>query len=241
MSFVTWGDLVDYHCSTREVHVGTTRAKNPFYEPFSTRRFNYSSSTDSSACRLIFSKEVLRNATNKTLCRKGRFLWCRNLSYEGKASTGLRRISFTVDGGMKRFTVQENNVLCVPSKVFVNNNKYFRTKDKTFVPFSTVFSYSNALRIMANGSALSPDELMSEVTKDNPFKPGCLVSPRLGYFYPDTGGGPLPRNLEHPCGIVLGRAFLNNDVLGRELYRVRFGETTYERIHPIQLEVINEV
>ena len=34
---------------------------------------------------------------------------------------------------------------------------------------------------------------------------------------------------------------MNEEFIGREFYRVRFGDTTYERVHPVQLEIINEV
>ena len=45
----------------------------------------------------------------------------------------------------------------------------------------------------------------------------------------------------HPCGIVLGRSLPVDSFAGKEFYRVRFGDTTYERIHPVQMEIINEV
>jgi hypothetical protein len=45
----------------------------------------------------------------------------------------------------------------------------------------------------------------------------------------------------HPVGVVLGRARNVSPHSGRELYRVSFAETIYEEVHPIQLEVINEV
>ena len=49
------------------------------------------------------------------------------------------------------------------------------------------------------------------------------------------------RQQQHPCGIVLGRSFDRDDYMGREFYRVRFGDTTYERVHPVEMEIINEV
>ena len=45
----------------------------------------------------------------------------------------------------------------------------------------------------------------------------------------------------HPYGIILGRARENTAYSGRELYRVNFGGTIYEQVHPVQLEVIGEV
>ena len=45
----------------------------------------------------------------------------------------------------------------------------------------------------------------------------------------------------HPYGIILAPSFNNTDYSGREFYRVRFGGTTYEKVHPVQMEIINEV
>ena len=45
----------------------------------------------------------------------------------------------------------------------------------------------------------------------------------------------------HPVGVVLGRSRDVSPHSGRELYRVSFAETIYEEVHPIQLEIINEV
>ena len=46
---------------------------------------------------------------------------------------------------------------------------------------------------------------------------------------------------EHPCGIILGPSRNDNEYVSREFYRVRFGGTTYEKVHPVQMEIINEV
>ena len=46
---------------------------------------------------------------------------------------------------------------------------------------------------------------------------------------------------DHPVGVVLGPARGISPHSGKELYRVSFAETIYEEVHPIQLEVINEV
>jgi hypothetical protein len=45
----------------------------------------------------------------------------------------------------------------------------------------------------------------------------------------------------HPVGVVLGRSRNVSPHSGRELYRVSFADTIYEEVHPVQLEVINEV
>jgi hypothetical protein len=139
--------------------------------------------------------------------------------------------------------VAENNVLCIPSKAFINNNTYFRASDKTFLGFSSVFGYGPLLSSMRKNMNISKKKLHAELERDNPLRPGTLVAPRLGYFYPlPSHPHPLPRwQEEHPCGVILGAAFDTADYLGRQLYRVRFGGTTYEKVHPAQMEIINEV
>jgi hypothetical protein len=235
VSFPTWEHLSQYYCA-REY-------KNPYFEKFACRRYNSSSATDRSACRLVFLKAVLEDPVNKTLCRNGRFIWCKNFRYEGRTAGGLRQISFTVDKGNKRFQISENNILCIPSKVYISNNHYFRPKATTFAGFSTVFSYRHVLTSMVRNSSLERDELLHLLEADNPYKPGSLVVPRLGYFHPYStvlASIKEPR-AEHPCGIILGKTFVKDDCVSKELYRVRFGSTTYERVHPIQMEIINEV
>lgn len=238
MPLPTWGNLVDNFCSTK-------KGANPNYEDFSVRRYNFSATTDSSSCRLIFLRGVLQDDLNKTLRRQGRFIWCRNLRYEGRNSEGFRSMSFTVDKGRKRFCVGENNILCLPSNTCVNNSRYFRSKQKVFTPFSSVFSYANSLAIMARNSDLSRDQLVLQIEKDNPYKPGTLVSPRLGYFHPDINPDKLNKKIhsdrEHPCGLILGPSTEDSNYVDKEFYRVRFGDTTYEKIHPVQLEIINEI
>ena len=186
MSFPTWGDLFDNYCSHTTIKTSLGLKQNLFYEEFARRRYNPSPISDTSCCRLVFLKDVLHNPTNKTLCRQGRFIWCKNLHYEGRDDNGYRQISFTIDKGKKRFKVSEKNMLCLPSKVFIHNNRYFR---------------SNSV-----GD-----------TKQN-------MSGR-----------------DHPCGIILGKSLVDNDYVGREFYRVRFGNTTYEKVHPVQMEILNEV
>ena len=233
MNLPTWGDLTAFYCSNKSEH-------NPYFEDFSVRRYNYASSLDRNVCRLVFLKDVLKDKSNKTLCRSGRFIWCKKLRYEGKDEKGLRQVSFTVDKGKKRFLVSENNVLCVPSKVYVGNNKYFRSKLKTFHPFSSVFSYNNTLAMMSRADTQEIGQFREAIEKDNPYKPGTLVAPRIGYFFPEVSSGQAP-DQQHPCGIILGKEIIEDQFIGKEFYRVRFGNTTYEKVHPIQMEILNEV
>jgi hypothetical protein len=238
----TWQQLVEYYCTASHHRLLNKRISNPFYEELACRRYNHAASSDTTSCRMVFLKDVLKGGDNKTLRRDGRFVWCHDLHYEGRDDQGFRQISFSVDKGKKRFTIPECNMLCVPSSVYVNNNRYFRSKEKTFFAFSTVFGYANTRAMLAKSSGVSLGEFTEIVDQDNPYKPGTLVAPRLGYFYPHDVPATKPQPLleSHPYGIILGRTPLN-DHMGREFYRVRFAGTTYERVHPVQLEIVNEV
>jgi|TARA_A100001015_G_scaffold216743_1_gene243429 hypothetical protein len=244
MKFPTWEELLTHHCTVSRYSTPEgSRRENYYHESFAVRRFNVSSGDDTHEFRFVFLKAVLENVSNSTLCRHGRFIWCRNLRYEGVSDLGYRQVSFTVDQGKKRFRVSENNMLCIPSKIFVSNNRFFRTKDKTFMPFSSAFSYSNSVKAMALAENSSAETLLERIERDSPFKPGTLVVPRVGYFYPAiqpelTSTQSLKHS--HPCGIILGPSLVD-DYIGRELYRVRFGATTYEKVHPIQMEIINAI
>jgi hypothetical protein len=228
----TWKSLTESYCSVSR--------GNPYHEEFATRRYNYSPTNDRYRCRLIFLKGVSEDPRNKTLRRHGRFIWCKNMVYEGRGTHGFREVSFTVDEGHKRFQVSENNILCIPSKTYVNNNKYFRSALKTFLPFSSVFAYRHTLWMMHQNSTFSRQDLEETIKAESPYRAGTLVAPRLGYFHPEA---PLPPSCEstHPCGIVLGPSALGENPAGKEFYRVRFAGTTYEKVHPVQLEIINEV
>mgnify|MGYP003986309931 CR=1 FL=1 len=232
MSLPTWEDLTQSYCSVS--------AGNPYQEEFASRRYNYSPTNDRHSCRLVFLKDVLRDSRNKTLCRNGRFIWCKNMVYEGRGTHGFREVSFTIDEGRKIFQVAENNILCIPSKTYINGSKYFRSPLKTFLPFSSVFAYRRTLGMMHHNSALSRQELEGTMKAESPYRAGTLVAPRLGYFHPEVQNPPS-RGSAHPCGIILGPSFLGENLAGKEFYRVRFADTTYEKVHPVQLEIINEV
>lgn len=254
MKFPTWSELEYYYCTLRKVpstlalpSSGGKWVLNPLYEEMATRRFNYASDNDESRLRLVFLKGVLCDATNKTLQRNGRFIWCSKMQYEGRDDEGYRQVSFTIDKGKKRFLVAEKNILCVPSQTYVSNNRYFRSKDQTFLPFSSVFGYKKAILMMHKRAweGESIEDFTARLRRASPYQIGGLVIPRLGYFYPHSSHPellPISKGAaDHPCGIILGPSLGNVDYLGREFYRVRFGATTYERVHPIQMEIINEV
>lgn len=244
MSFYTVGELLDSYCTIKSIYSSGRyfSNENPYYEDFSTRRYNYSPSEDRHKIRLIFLRSVLLDPNNKTLRRGGRFIWCKNILYNGRDDKGMRTISFTVDNGNKRFVVAEDECLCIPSKSYVNNNQLFRTKDKTFFPFSSVFSYDKAIKMMSKGKGIDPEKMKKIIKEQKPFRPGTLVGPKKGYFYPMASlNSPYIRDEKHPCGIILGESFLENKHINREFYRVRFGDITYEKVHPIQMEIINEV
>jgi len=79
-----------------------------------------------------------------------------------------------VDRGQKRFAVPENNILSVPSKIYVSNNRYFRTKDKTFNSFSSVFSHRNCVQSMAKNGGHDLEQFKKIISSDNVYKPGSL-------------------------------------------------------------------
>jgi hypothetical protein len=237
VKFPTWEQLTSGFCSIEK--------DNPYFERFARRRFNYAATLDKQSCRMIFLKDVLAEKTNKTLYRNGRFIWCRNLRYEGINESGYRTVSFTIDKGRKRFFIPENNMLCLPSRICIGYNRYFSSKFKTFLPFSTAFGYKSCINMMARSGDLNREELIQTISDDCPYRPGTLISPRQGYFYPEGDMDKLKKEgrfqQEHPCGIILGPSLIENDYVSNEFYRVRFGKTTYERVHPVQMEIVNEV
>jgi hypothetical protein len=101
--------------------------------------------------------------------------------------------------------------------------------------------------MMAKNGGHDKEHFEDMIKGDSPFKPGTLVAPRIGYFHPESAPNVVGStasfllDTEHPCGIVLGRSLIDDRYIGKEFYRVRFGDTTYERVHPVQMEIINEV
>ena len=287
----SWFDLADQFCARRTCLGGTP---NPRFEVCTSRRYNYAQSRDSKSVRLVFLQGAYDDHSHKTLCRNGRFIWCKKLRYEGLDSEGLRCISFTIGKGQKRFTVCEKNVLCLPSSVYVNNNSYIRNYDKIFTAFASVFCYDKAVRMMFRNDAThtSLENFQQTLDRHRPYKTGTLVAPRFGYFTPNrtvlsdtlqdlcrsycaanychesysdlahilSRASAMPKSSEHknliahffewsqttpaalhPYGVILGPARNASGYAGRELYRVNFGGTIYERVHPVQMEIVSEV
>lgn len=291
----TWYDLGDHFCAREESLLDG--GPNTHFERFAARRYNYAHSHASGQVRLVFLQRVAENPANKTLFRNGRFVWCKSLRYEGTNDRGYRQVSFTLKKGRKVFKVSEEDVLALPSNIFINNNSFFRKYNKVISSFSSVFEYREAVKIMRNNTAQrhhSLEDYVGFLASQSPFQPGALVSPRRGLFFPKVDKfkqkmdelalvycsekgitkhsqelanyltGPVRAHTPpaedlvsiftdfnewstthhdaiHPVGVVLGRARNVSPHSGRELYRVSFGDTIYEEIHPIQLEIINEV
>jgi len=239
LRFPTWQQLIDTYCYKQWIKINGRPLPNPHYEHLASRRYNFSAIEDEGSCRLVFLNPVLKDPRNKTLVRGGRFIWCRNLNYNGLNEEGFRTISFTVDQGSKVFTVSERNVLCIPSNNFINNNRRYGGKEKIFRGFSSVFSYKNTLDMMSNAKNIKREDLLRLIENDNPFKPGTLVTARMGYYFPKSFAGQrIKYEEEYPCGIILGRSLDSDNVHGREFYRVRFNNETHESVHPVQMEII---
>ena len=291
----TWYDLADHFCA-RESSL-LDGGKNKYFERFAARRYNYAHNPPFGSVRLVFLKEVAKDKNNKTLVRNGRFIWCKDLKYEGKCPSGYRTISFRIGDGNKRFHVSEKHIVAIPHNIYINNNSFFRKYNRIFSSFASVFDYRDAVKIMKrndDGHWNDLEDYMDYLRCETAFRPGALVRARKGMFFPNltklqdtmkvlteefcTSQGLLKHSdrlndylagrphsyassdkelmgvvcqfndwcqdkpqAAHPVGVVLGRARNVSPHSGRELYRVSFAETIYEEVHPIQLEVINEV
>ena len=293
MSHHTWYDLADHFCAREKSLIDG--GKNKYFERLAARRYNYANKNAAGTVRLVFLNSVAKNKINKTLSRAGRFVWCKNLKYEGKGDDGYRKISFTIGSGGKRFFVCESNVLAIPHNTYINNNSYFRNYNKVFGSFASVFDYRDAIKVMKRNSSQRWDDLESYesfLQQESPFKTGTLVCARKGLFFPRlskfqekieelvdrycvenyctqhnhklkaylSGRDYITRDKKlqglfdsfikwcahtpeamHPVGVVVGRSRNVSPYSGKELYRVSFADTIYEEVHPIQMEVLNEV
>lgn len=289
----TWYDLADHFCAREKSLLDG--GENQYFDRFAARRYNYALKHTPGAVRLVFLKSVIKDKRNKTLSRDGRFIWCKNLRYEGQDESGYRTVSFNIGNGNKRFKVSELDVVAIPNNIFINNNSYFKKYNKVLSSFSSVFEYQDALKLMKKNDDnqwSSLEEFYQFIKSESPYQPGTLISPRRGLFFPKlsvfqqkidelvtkfcfennlnnrrqelktylSGRDYITRDKKlldlfnkfndwcsqeqsavHPVGIVLGRARDVSPHSGRELYRVSFAETIYEKIHPIQMEVINEI
>tara|TARA_R100001510_G_C7653216_1_gene211293 strand:+ start:901 stop:1788 length:888 start_codon:yes stop_codon:yes gene_type:complete len=295
MSNATWYELADLFCA-REKSLLYSEGDNPFFERCAARRYNYATKIVAGGVRLVFLKSAAVKKTNKTLYRNGRFIWCKNLKYEGKDNDGYRTFSFTLSKGNKRFHVSECDVLALPHSLYINNNSFFRKYNKVFSAFASVFKYRDCVKIMRrNDDSFVGDteDYLRYLEEQSPYKPGTLVKPRKGLFFPKLealsgkmenlvdkyceernisyhkknlsqflSGRRISKQLEeetlpvfrsffewsksipeavHPVGVVVGGSRDISPHSGRELYRVSFAETIYEKMHPIQMEIIHEV
>ena len=291
----TWYDLADHFCAREKSLLDG--GDNEYFERLAARRYNYATKNIPGSLRLVFLKEGAKNKTNKTLSRDGRFIWVKNLKYEGRDKEGYRNVSFTINKGNKRFVVSERHILAIPHNIYINNNSFFKKYNRIFASFSSVFNCREAAKLMKRNDDNhwnDLDDFMEFLRSESPFQPGALVRPRKGLFFPRLNklqekmsdlslefcqsegltkfSGRLNQYLAgrsyshttadpelldvfhrfnkwsdekpeaaHPVGVILGPTRNVSPYSGRELYRVTFAETIYEDIHPIQLEVINEV
>ena len=289
----TWYDLADHFCAREKSLIDG--GDNHNFERLAARRYNYALKVPPGAVRLVFLQSAAKNSTNKTLLRNGRFIWCKNLRFEGLSESNLRKFSFTIGKGQKRFTVTEHDALVIPGNIYINNNSFFRKYEKVFSSFASVFACRECLKIMRRNDGYewkSLDEFIEYIKSYTPFRPGTLVAPRLGFFIPRisklqekvaelSGKFCQEKSMSnrkqelisylsgrdyittdksllklfndfnewcrgessaiHPVGVVIGQTRNVSPHSGRELYRVSFAETTYERIHPVQMEIVNEV
>ena len=182
----TWYELADLFCA-RERSLLHSEENNPFFERLAARRYNYATKIVNGGVRLVFLKSAAPTKTNKTLCRNGRFIWCKNLKYEGKEEDGYRTFSFTLSQGNKRFHVSERDVLALPHNLYINNNSFFRKYDKIFSSFASVFKYRDSVKIMRRNDHSfvgDTEDYLRYLDDQSPYKPGTLVRARKGLFFP---------------------------------------------------------
>lgn len=236
----TWANLRRYYSCYREARDG----ENPFYEPFTHRRYNPSRIDDTKRVRLVFLDCLLEEYPQyKTLPRKGRPIWCENLSYEGVVGN-RRYFGFNIKGGKKRFIVPDCYCFLLPARVYVYPNFPTRLNSRGICSrIGSVFAYPPVLKMMYRNRPQEDenyDEFTSRLSLDSPIRPGALVRPRIGLYRPiwNKEGDP-PMEDFHPYGLVIcrekGKYY---ELYGRELFTVAFGEDMVSNIHPIEMEVV---
>ena len=209
MTTKTWYDLADHFC-TREKSL-LDGGDNQYFERLAARRYNYAKKSTPGAVRLVFLQSAGADSTNKTLLRNGRFVWCKNLRYEGINKDSLRKLSFTIGKGKKRFVVTEEDVLVIPGNIFINNNSFFRNYSKVFSSFPSVFNCRECLKIMRRSDEYdwgSLDEFAEYIASYTPFRPGTLVQPRLGLFIPKIDK--LEEKMSELSGLYCDASALNS-------------------------------
>jgi hypothetical protein len=217
----TWYDLADSFCARSDSLISGGKNKN--FERFAARRYNYAHNPPAGAVRLVFLRDVALDKNNKTLSRDGRFVWCKELKYEGKNSDGYRTISFNIRNGNKRFHVSEQHVLAIPHNVYVNNNSFFRKYNRIFTAFASVFDYRDAVKVMRRNDDnrwKDLDDFVDYLRCETPFRPGTLVNARNGMFFPRLDKlqetmGVLTEEFCESRGFLGQRDRLNEYVAGR--------------------------
>ena len=234
----TWASLRKYYACHES-------PDNPFFEPFTRRRYNPIRSDDSNRVRLVFLNRTLEVYPEyKTLVRKGRPVWCENLSFEG-ARNGHRFFGFNLKGGKKRFIVSDSCCFLLPSRLYVYPSWPSRLGSAKSVcsRLGTIFGCPPALKMMYNNlenSAETLEDFLARVDSLAPFKPGTLVSPRLGLFRPMHNDFD-DQDKQFPYGLIISREKSKyQELYGRELFTVSFGHYMVENVHPIEMEVIND-
>lgn len=238
----SWANLRKYYSCYPDI----SGDKNPFFEPFTHKRYNPSRLKDSKRFRLIFLNRTLDEYPKyKTLVRDGRPVWCENIKYEG-CDDRLRYFSFNLKGGKKRFTVSENYCFLLPSRMYVYPSWPSRLgRSKSLCArLGSVFGYPPLLKDMyANQDAVDEtlEEFLARMRKESPIRPGVLVSPRVGLFRPFESKDKDPDAMleTFPYGLVIRREEAKyQELYGRELFTVSFGGTIVENVHPIEMEVV---
>jgi hypothetical protein len=239
----SWNNLRKYYSCYPDI----AGEKNPFFEPFTHKRYNPSRIKDNRRFRLIFLNRTLEEYPKyKTLVRDGRPVWCENMKYEG-VSNKLRYLSFNLRGGKKRFTISENYCFLLPSRLYVYPGWPSRLGNpkSPCARLGSVFGYPPLLKVMYRNEKGTSEELqdfLQRLKKESPIRPGALVSPRIGLFRTSTMSQSSNNDPSEmfPHGLVIRREVAKyQELYGRELFTVSFGGNIIENVHPIEMEVID--
>ena len=241
--YKSWANLRKYYSCYPEIEGG----KNPFFEPFTHKRYNPSRIKDTNRFRLIFLSRTLDEYPKyQTLVRDGRPVWCENLKYEG-AANNLRHFSFNLRNGKKRFTISENYCFLLPSRLYVYPSWPSRlgSSKSLCARLGSIFGYPAAIDDMYknNDKKESFQQFKARLDKESPFRPGVLISPRVGLFRPFKKGTEkqaFDDTDQFPYGLIIRQEDAKyQELYGRELFTVSFGGNIVENVHPIEMEVVN--